>query len=214
MSVPRKRRLTREESKARTKAELLRAANRLFLKNGFVATSLAEIAEEAGLTKGAVYSNFASKEDLFLAVLEDEGVRRTESDQAAGPYAIREIEGASAAERAEAFGRHVASVKPSRRYIALFLEMNAFALRDDRARKWVDGYNSDFFADFGSHLVELLDADEADAELLGFVAQSLYVGVQMHAAYSDEPLDADAHARIFGALAAVAKSGKAARGRR
>src|SRR4029450_3410476 len=69
--APRKQRLTREESKARTRAELLRAASRLFLRKGFVDTSLSDIAEEAALTKGAVYSNFDSKEDLFLALLEE-----------------------------------------------------------------------------------------------------------------------------------------------
>src|SRR3954453_23706787 len=77
-----KRRLTREESKARTRYELLRAASRLFLRNGFVDTSLADIAEEAGLTKGAVYSNFESKEELFLALLEGDAQGR--------PYATQE----------------------------------------------------------------------------------------------------------------------------
>jgi len=66
-----KKRLTREESKARTRSELLRAASRLFVRNGFVATSLSDIAEEAALTKGAVYSNFDSKEELFLALLQE-----------------------------------------------------------------------------------------------------------------------------------------------
>ncbi|MEY2426563.1 MAG: hypothetical protein QOI61_2135, partial [Actinomycetota bacterium] len=66
-----RKRLTREESKAKTRQELIRAANRLFLRNGYVATSLANIAEEAALTKGAVYSNFESKEDLFLALLQE-----------------------------------------------------------------------------------------------------------------------------------------------
>jgi AcrR family transcriptional regulator len=43
----------------------------VFARRGFVAASLDEVAEEAGLTKGAVYSNFESKEDLFQAVLDD-----------------------------------------------------------------------------------------------------------------------------------------------
>jgi AcrR family transcriptional regulator len=48
----------------------------VFLRHGFHAASLEEIAEEAGYTKGAVYSNFAGKDDLFLAVLEDHSQRR------------------------------------------------------------------------------------------------------------------------------------------
>ncbi len=63
-------RLTRQERKERTRADLLRAARVVFERRGFHGASLDEIAEEAGYTKGAVYSNFASKDDLFLAVLE------------------------------------------------------------------------------------------------------------------------------------------------
>jgi AcrR family transcriptional regulator len=63
-------RLTRTERKQRTRAELLTAARRVFVRRGFHQASLDEIAEEAGYTKGAVYSNFASKDDLFLALLE------------------------------------------------------------------------------------------------------------------------------------------------
>src|SRR6266498_3169936 len=62
---------TREEKKARTRAQLIDASAAVFARRGFVAASLDEVAEEAGLTKGAVYSNFASKEELFQGVIED-----------------------------------------------------------------------------------------------------------------------------------------------
>jgi AcrR family transcriptional regulator len=61
---------TRAERQARTRHELIDAAERLFTAQGFHATSLDVVAAEAGFTKGAVYSNFASKEDLFFAVYE------------------------------------------------------------------------------------------------------------------------------------------------
>jgi AcrR family transcriptional regulator len=64
-------RLTREEKKARTRAQLIDAAATVFARRGFMAASLDEVAEEAGLTKGAVYSNFESKEDLFEAVIDE-----------------------------------------------------------------------------------------------------------------------------------------------
>jgi AcrR family transcriptional regulator len=69
--------LTREEKKAQTRERLLDAAQTVFARRGFVAASLDEVAEEAGLTKGAVYSNFDSKEDLFQAVLDDRYNDRT-----------------------------------------------------------------------------------------------------------------------------------------
>lgn len=64
-------RLTRQESKARTRAALVDTARTLFLTEGFQQTSLERVAEEAGFSKGAVYSNFRSKEELCLAVLDE-----------------------------------------------------------------------------------------------------------------------------------------------
>jgi AcrR family transcriptional regulator len=69
---------SREEKKALTRRRLLDAAATVFAKRGFAAASLDEIAEEAGLTKGAVYSNFWNKEDLVLAVLEERFDRHLE----------------------------------------------------------------------------------------------------------------------------------------
>ncbi len=66
-------RLRREQSQEVTRVKLLAAARTLFARNGYGMTSLDRIAEEAGFSKGAVYSNFSGKEDLFLAVLEEQG---------------------------------------------------------------------------------------------------------------------------------------------
>ena len=62
--------MTRAEQQQRTREEVLAAADRLFVERGFHATSVDQIAQAAGYTKGAVYSNFAAKEDLFFAVYE------------------------------------------------------------------------------------------------------------------------------------------------
>jgi AcrR family transcriptional regulator len=62
--------LSRAERREQTRDDLIAAADRLFVEGGFHATSLDQIAAGAGYTKGAVYSNFASKEDLFFAVYE------------------------------------------------------------------------------------------------------------------------------------------------
>ncbi len=67
-------RLTRDEKKAQTRQRLLDAAWAVFTERGFLAPTLDDIAEAAGLTKGAVYSNFAGKEDLVLAVLEGHAI--------------------------------------------------------------------------------------------------------------------------------------------
>jgi AcrR family transcriptional regulator len=69
--TPRKR-LTRQESQARTRALLLEVAASEFLAHGYNGTSLERVAELAGFSKGAVYGNFAGKEELCLAVLENQ----------------------------------------------------------------------------------------------------------------------------------------------
>ena len=63
-------RLTRKETQEQTRAALVETAKALFLDRGYNATSLGEVADAAGYTKGAVYSNFATKHELGLAVLE------------------------------------------------------------------------------------------------------------------------------------------------
>jgi AcrR family transcriptional regulator len=62
--------LTPDRRRAMTREHLLQAAAVVFARNGFHGSSLDEVAAAAGFTKGAVYSNFKSKEDLFVAVLD------------------------------------------------------------------------------------------------------------------------------------------------
>jgi AcrR family transcriptional regulator len=62
-------RLTRGERQAQTREALLDAAARVFVRRGFQASSVEEITAEAGYTRGAFYSNFSSKEELFVELL-------------------------------------------------------------------------------------------------------------------------------------------------
>jgi TetR/AcrR family transcriptional regulator, transcriptional repressor of aconitase len=66
---PRKR-LTREESKEVTRTRLIEAAEWLFIRKGFDDASVDEISETAGYSRGAFYSNFEDKEQVFLAVID------------------------------------------------------------------------------------------------------------------------------------------------
>ena len=63
-------RLTRAERRAETRARLLRSAVAVFAERGFYGASVEDIAERAGFTRGAFYSNFQSKDDVFLALLD------------------------------------------------------------------------------------------------------------------------------------------------
>lgn len=62
--------LTPERRRQQTREYLLAAAAQVFAERGFHGATLDEVAAVAGFTKGAVYSNFKSKDDLFLALLE------------------------------------------------------------------------------------------------------------------------------------------------
>jgi AcrR family transcriptional regulator len=73
-----KERLTRAQKRERTFEGLISAAERLFVERGFHASTVDEIALEAGYTKGAVYSNFASKNGpaAGLELLASDAARR------------------------------------------------------------------------------------------------------------------------------------------
>lgn len=79
---------------------LLDAALRVFAERGFAGASLDEVAAAARLTKGAIYSNFASKDDLFFAMMSDQAMTRIQiirdvlgrnSNEVEGGHALREI---------------------------------------------------------------------------------------------------------------------------
>ena len=77
------RRMTRDEARARTREAILVQARRLFEARGYRGASLDDIAEAAGFSKGAVYSNWAGKEALFLDLLDREA-----QDAGAGDSAL------------------------------------------------------------------------------------------------------------------------------
>jgi len=64
--------------KEEVRERVLRAAGEVFADRGFAAASLDQVAAAAGFTKGAVYSNFGSKDELFLALMTDEVARRVD----------------------------------------------------------------------------------------------------------------------------------------
>jgi AcrR family transcriptional regulator len=61
---------TADRRRQQTRDYLLRAAAQVFAQHGFHGASLDQVAAAAGFTKGAVYSNFKNKDDLFLALIE------------------------------------------------------------------------------------------------------------------------------------------------
>jgi AcrR family transcriptional regulator len=77
------KRLTRAEQNDRNRTLVLEAAQRVFLSRGYHAASVEEIADEAGFSRGVVYSRFGTKADMFLALLADRIAERAAQNAAA-----------------------------------------------------------------------------------------------------------------------------------
>lgn len=123
-------RLTRAEQREKTRSCLVEAAAKVFSRRGYDKASLDEVAEEAGFTKGAVYSNFKGKEDLFLATIDAHFEER-----------LRSIKRVLAEEPDEQGTAHAAGMdfmdKLNRdsEYFALFFEFWAYAQRNPTVKK-------------------------------------------------------------------------------
>lgn len=124
-------RLSRAESQARTREALLRAAGEIFVERGLHRTSVEAIAERAGFTRGAFYSNFASKQELFAELLQSTvyaAYRAMVERQLAGDEPIP-----SARETAETLA--AIQAHPDGRWMfRLWLELLLEAGRDEKMR--------------------------------------------------------------------------------
>ena len=107
----------------------------VFARDGFHAATLDDIAAEAGLTKGAIYSNFAGKRELFLALLEEQVTRRTQIARTA-LFGTPRVPGAEVpsptAALADRLGR-LAAAEPD--WQLLYIEFWLFAMRDPDAHR-------------------------------------------------------------------------------
>ena len=72
-----------QQRKEETRSRILEAAYRVFARQGYDAATVEEITDECGIAKGALYSHFDSKEELFRTILV-EHVRRRAAETAAG----------------------------------------------------------------------------------------------------------------------------------
>jgi AcrR family transcriptional regulator len=123
--------LTPDRRRELTRRHLLEAAAIVFSRDGFHGATLDDVASHAGFTKGAVYSNFKSKDDLFLALLDD----RVESQFAivaevldSGPH-VREAQFPRIRELLDA------TLLGDDSFSALYLEFVLYARRNPAARE-------------------------------------------------------------------------------
>ena len=125
---PRKR-LTREESQAQTRATLIAMGRTHFLRYGLGGAVAEKIAEDAGYSRGALYSNFDGKEELFVAVIREEQASRLDF--------FRSLlkDEPSPKKRVEKFRDALADLVTDHDWIVLRAEFEVGALRSEPIRK-------------------------------------------------------------------------------
>ena len=122
-------RLNREEKRAQTRSALVRSAADVFARRGFHAATVDEIAENAGFSVGALYSNFERKEDLLLAAIEQN------VNDWARLFAERFREADDIRDQARSIAdAWIAGVSAEPEPFLLWVELWAYAVRNDRLR--------------------------------------------------------------------------------
>jgi AcrR family transcriptional regulator len=133
-------RFTPEMRREQTRAHLLAAAAEVFAAHGFHGAALEEIAETAGFTTGAIYSNFGGKEDLFLAV-----VQRRQQEMLSEFFAATDGK-PDARARIEAITDVYRRLTPTMTEWALWEEFVLYAVRNPELKAKLDSDGKALFA--------------------------------------------------------------------
>ncbi len=145
----------------RTRARLLDAAFDVFAEQGVRAASVETIAEAAGFTRGAFYSNFSSKEELFFALMEREKVMRLEQLDSGVEQFLRPLVGAGGVELDDAdvirtITRILELQSDDRRWWLVQSEFLLLALRDPAISADFLRYQDSFFQELTETVVAAL----------------------------------------------------------
>jgi len=154
---------TESARRQRTRARLLDAAFDVFAEHGVRAASVELIAEEAGFTRGAFYSNFSSKEELFFALMDREKTIRLEQlntgvAQFLTPLVGDGNTGLGDQDVLQTITRILELQSDDRRWWLVQAEFQLMALRDHSIAADYLRYQDEFFADLTEIVVAALDS--------------------------------------------------------
>ena len=194
-------RLSRHEQQAQTRAALLQAAAEVFVERGLHGATVEVITERAGYSRGAFYSNFSSKEELFATVLQERvfATYRTMAE------AQLESEGPLPSARETAEWLAGIQAHPTGSWLfRLWLELLAQAGRDEH----MQGLAAEFWRsnrDLITRIVERRAAEGSDlhgltAERAATAKIALDIGLAIQHYVDPERVPLDAYPDIFGAL--------------
>ncbi len=192
--------LSKQQLRTReTQARLLDAAEEVFVRDGYEGAQLDEIAATAGRSKGAVYTHFKSKEDLFLALFEHRTASYIER------LASSLLKCTNRKQSMEAFRKFYVGLVRDRAWPILTLEFKLFALRHpeskERLRKAFDlskttNDNALYKQTFG----RLFGGEKADNDLALLALGPIVSGLILESHFESEVLSEEALRRILGRI--------------
>ena len=194
------RRLTRQESQQRTRERLMDAAAREFVRNGFGGTSIEQIVERAGYTRGAFYSNFDGLEELLLAIM-DERLAGSQEELAAALSESEDLDAALVRLREHNQAR------PTRSHTGAFvltMEFWLHAMRDRRVKRRLARHYQDVRQTFAT-VIDLLCAKAgvmppAETEQIASVLLAIDNGLQLQRLVDDTVVSEDLYQQVMGAI--------------
>jgi AcrR family transcriptional regulator len=151
LARPSRRGVPKGDKRQRTRARLIEAAAQVIGEKGYEKTSLEEVAARAGMTRGAIYGNFASKDELLLAFVE----------QRWRPVVPRFRPGAPLSEQMRLLGEAVADAAEERRAQAAgALSFMLYAATHEDVRRELSARNAEIYARMEAGLAEFFDPAE------------------------------------------------------
>ena len=179
-----RKRKTQAQRREETRELVLAAAARVFAQRGFHATSLDAIAEEAGFSRGAVYYNFADKEELFLELLDRRCAERAQDLRTVFAGTPSDDVDATSRQAQLAADHALDAMTGDPEWRALYLEFLAQAARDPAFRRRFSKRTAEMRAAL-DEVVELQTAAVREAlgmepEQLAVVIDALGTGLMAH----------------------------------
>lgn len=160
----------KQERAVSTRRQLIAAARAIFVQEGFESARIEQIAAKAGKTRGAFYDNFADKEDVFLAIFEEDMMRNKDKINAALFAASSEEQ------KIDMLARHLSELLDDRQRFLLNLEFKMYVIRHPSKRKRLNELYSEMCVRCSMEKINSLLPDLTDADLPQRRAMTTEVG--------------------------------------
>ncbi len=177
--------MTKHQSEAERRAQILEAARTLFVERGYLAARVEDIARQAGLSKGAVYFYFSSKKAIFEALAEQEYSRTItfllQAEAAPVPASVKLFE------MARQYLQYFSGLEDPPRFFLLMTEM---AIRDEAIRENVKAIHERYVQGLATIISQGSDEGifrPVDAESLSTLLKALIDGLSGQAAAGLRP---------------------------